>query len=173
MSNAKPPSPADDPFGAIGKAAEAANDSMEAETQATRIAEMEAKLAGIEPLLEQLQANSQIGPSLTSYVSDLRDEQVFFNRARYAVGCFAFVAMMGIIALLALAIFHPKSPLLTSPASAIAALVIGLVSGVVLLISAFAKGVFRSTVERHSDGFLPPALEKGVEFLGKTMGKRD
>lgn len=155
----------------IEAAADAAEQRVRAATPEDRISDLETKIAGLEPLLEQLQASSKIGPSLTSYVNDLRDEQVFFNRARYGVGCISGTVVIGLIGILSLALFNGASPLLKAPPVAIATFVIGLVSGIVFLLSAFVKGVFRSTAERHSDGFLPPALEKSMEFLGKIVGK--
>jgi tetrahydromethanopterin S-methyltransferase subunit F len=171
LSNAKQPEPETDELAVIGAAAEAAESAVESKDSKQRFAELEARLAGIEPLLEQLQANSKIGPMLSRYVEDLEEEQRFFNRARYWVGGFAAASVVGLIVLLLLAIFCSSSPLFKSPPVAIATFVIGLVSGIVFLISAFAKGVFRSTAERHSDGFLPPALEKSIDVLGKISGK--
>jgi hypothetical protein len=171
LSNAKRPEPATDDLAAIGAAAQAAKNAVESKDSELRFAELEARLAGIEPLLEQLQANSKIGPMLKDYIKDLREEQVFFNRARYGVGCFAALVVAVLIVLLLLAIFCSKSKLLEAPPVAIATFIVGLVSGIVFLISAFAKGVFRSTAERHADGFLPPALEKSIEVLGKITGK--
>jgi hypothetical protein len=158
---------------AISAAAEAAAAKQDQESESQRIQALEAKLAEIEPLLEQLQANSAIGPKLSEYIGDLRSEQVFFNRARYGVGGLALLTVFGVVGLLGLAIFHWDSPLLKASAGVVAAVVVGLVSSVVLLISGFVRGVFRSTVERHADGFLPPALEKAVEMVGKISGNRD
>lgn len=157
-------------FDAIEEAANAAVESQDRFSDEQRIQALEERIAGIEPLLEQLQANSAIGPELSKYVNDLRDEQVFFNYARYAVGALALVAILAIASLLAVAILHSASPLLKAPATAIAAVVVGLVSGIVFLISAFVKGIFRSTTERHADGFLPPALKEASEFLAKVVG---
>jgi hypothetical protein len=167
----KRPEPAKGDLAAIYVAAQAAEMAVESKDSEQRFVELEARLASIEPLLEQLQANSNIGPMLTRYVEDLEEEQRFFNLARYWVGGFAALSVAGLIALLLLAIFCPLSPLFKSPPVAIATFVIGLVSGIVFLISAFVKGVFRSTAERHADGFLPPALEKSIEVLGRIAGK--
>jgi hypothetical protein len=157
-------------LGPIAAAADAAAAKQDKASDEQRFQALEDRLAEIEPLLEQLQANSAIGPKLSQYVDDLRSEQVFFNRARYWVGGLSLIAVVAIAILLVIAIFHPSSPLLKAPATAIAAVVLGLVSGIVFLISAFAKGVFRSTIERHADGFLPPALEKSAELLAKLAG---
>jgi hypothetical protein len=121
--------------------------------------------------LEQLQANAEIGPELKSYIDDLRKEQVFFNHARNGIGCISVLLVLGLMVLLTLAIFNRQSPLFSAPPVAIATFILGMVSGIVFLVSAFIKGVFRSTVERHSDGFLPPALEKSVELFQKILGK--
>lgn len=75
------------------------------------------------------------------------------------------------MALLWAAIFHAKSPLLAAPPLAIATFVIGLVSAIALIMNSFVKAVFRSTADRHADGFLPPALEKAVELMNKVAGK--
>ena len=152
----------------IAAAAEAAAAPVDPEV---RIAFIEARLAEIEPLLEQAQANSALSTSLTNYVSDLRDEQKFFNRARYAVGCSGLLVIVAMAFLLGLAIFHPQSPLFKSSPHVVAAFVVSLLSGMVFILSAFAKGVFRSTVERHADGFLPPALERAAELADKVLGR--
>lgn len=154
--------------------AEAAGQAGNAATEAAsqdRLAAIEDRLASIEPLLEQAQANSLLGQKLSEYVADLRSEQVFFNRARYAVGCVSLLAVIGIVGLLCAAIFNSASPLLKAPPIAIAVFVLGMVTGATVLIGAFVKGVFRSTAERHADGFLPPALENAVGLLNKINGK--
>jgi len=158
----------DDPLSVIGLAATAAESIAENRSEAQRIADLENQLAKIEPLLEQLQKNSDTAVALSNYVGDLRDEQVFFNRARYALAGLAAVVIGLLIALLWIAIWNSRSPLLKASPAAIAAFVLGVVSGVVYLITSFAKGVFRSTAERHADGFLPPALEKGLEVYNKV-----
>lgn len=136
-----------------------------------RVTELENQIGKIEPLLEQLQYNAKLSDGLAQYVQDLRSEQIFFNQARYALALIAGVVIVLLIALLWIAVFHSKSPLLNAPAAAIAAFTLGIVSGVVFLINSFAKGVFRSTAERHADGFLPPALEKGMDIYNKVSGK--
>lgn len=160
--------PPNDPLSAIDLAATAAESIAESKPDEQRITDLESQLAKIEPLLEQLQKNSDTAVALSNYVGDLRDEQVFFNRARYVLAAFAAVVIILLIALLWIAIWNSKSPLLKAPPGAIAAFVLGVISGVVYLITSFAKGVFRSTAERHADGFLPPALEKGLEIYNKV-----
>jgi hypothetical protein len=167
-STPKPPNP---DLGDIAQAATAADDLAKKTSAADRLAALEERVASIEPLLEQAQANAKLGTKLTDYVDDLRSEQVFFNRARYAIGCISLLVIIGLVALLALAIFHSSSPLLTAPPLAIAAVIIGLVSSIALMLNSFVKGVFRSTNERHADGFLPPALEQGLELMHKVLGK--
>ena len=158
-------------FTDIAAAAVAAAETADNATDSDRVYALEQKIANIEPLLEQLQANSNIGLSLSSYVSDLRAEQVFFNRARYAVGCISLLSVTALIILLAAAILSGSSPLFKAQPAIVATFVIGMVSGIVFLLVAFTKGVFRSTAERHSDGFLPPALKKAAEIYGKISGK--
>lgn len=172
MSEKSPPNPLDPGLGKIADAANAAGDLANKATVTKRLGAVEERLASIEPLLEQLQANAALGTKLTEYVEDLRAEQVFFNRARYAVGCASLLAIVGLAVLLVMAIFHSRSPLLTAPPVAIATFVVGLVSGIAFMLTSFVKGVFRSTNERHADGFLPPALEKGLELMNKVTGKQ-
>lgn len=171
MSQNNPPDPIAEIGGTIAAAAGRAGARAGQTTQSVRIANLEERIASLEPLLEQLQANAALGTKLTEYVSDLRDEQVFFNRARNAAGCITILAIFSLVTLLAMAIFSAKSPLLASPPLAIAAVIVGLTSSIALLLNSFVKGVFRSTAERHADGFLPPALEKGLELLNKVSGK--
>jgi hypothetical protein len=171
LSKENPPEPIDPDLGKIEEAANTASDLAENVPAVERLDAVENRLASMEPLLEQLQANAELGTKLTDYINDLRSEQVFFNRARYAVGSVALLAIIGLVALLALAIFDGRSPLLTAPPIAIATFVVGLVSGIAFMLNAFVKGVFRSTNERHADGFLPPALEKGLELMNKVTGK--
>jgi tetrahydromethanopterin S-methyltransferase subunit F len=171
LSEKNPPESPGPDLGSILNAAFAVGDLAEKAPLPERIEALEERLASIEPLLEQLQGNAALGTKLNDYVDDLRAEQVFFNRARYAVGGLAAVAVVGLVLLLVLSIFHVRSPLLAAPPIAIATFVIGMVSGLVLLLGTFIKGVFRSTAERHADGFLPPALEKGLEVFNKVTGK--
>lgn len=167
MSKSNPP----DPLAVIAEAAGAAGARAGQVSQAARVTALEERIASLEPLLEQLQANAALGTKLTEYVSDLRDEQIFFNRARNGVAVIALLTIVGLMGLLALAIFSAKSPLLAAPPGAIATVVIGLATSIAFLLGAFVKGVFRSTAERHADGFLPPALEKGLELMNKVTGK--
>lgn len=160
-----------DPLSAIDSAAALAEESARHLPVQDRVSDLEAQLAKIEPLLEQLQKNAQTAANLANYIKDLRDEQIFFNRARYCLAVIAGAVVVLLIALLWIAIWHSKSPLLESPPGAIAAFVLGVVSGIVFLVNSFAKGVFRSTAERHADGFLPPALEKGLDVYNKVTGK--
>ncbi|MCL4672521.1 MAG: hypothetical protein KJZ64_06210 [Sphingomonadaceae bacterium] len=168
----KPPPKSDDPdFQTIQAAADAAGDQANQESADEKLRKLEERIAEIEPLLEQLQVNSQLGTKLTDYIEDLREEQRFFNRARVVVGRIVLATIIGILSLLALSIFHAKSPLLSASPIAIATFVVGLISGIALLLGSFTKGVFRSTAERHADGYLPPALEKSLELLNKVNGK--
>lgn len=166
-----PPDVPDPKLAAIGREADAAAERIAEAGSIERIQVLEARLADIEPLLEQLQANASIGPELAIYVRQLRAEQRFFNVARWVVGGAAFVAILLLTALLLLALLSSSSPLLKAAPAAIAAFVLGIVSGIVFLLNSFTKGVFRSTAKRHADGFLPPALEKGAEIYGKLMGR--
>ena len=166
MSQSSPPDTS-----AIAAAAGTAGAKAGEAKPAARIAALEERIASLEPLLEQLQANSALGTKLLEYVGDLRDEQVFFNKARKWVAFMGAVTIVGLGGLLALAIFNERSPLLTATPAAIATVVIGLTSSIAFLLGAFVKGVFRSTAERHADGFLPPALETGLEILNKVSGK--
>ena len=88
------------------------------------------------------------------------------------MGITSLLAIIGLGALLALAIFHSASPLLAAPPIAIATFIVGLVSGIAIMLNSFVKGVFRSTAERHAEGFLPPALESSLEIFNKITGKR-
>jgi uncharacterized membrane protein YqjE len=171
LSTSNQPETTDPDFGGIAAAAETAGDSANEATSLERLTALENRLAQTEPLLEQMQANAALGTALTDYVADLRSEQKFFNRARYAVGCTSLVAVVGLMLLLVLAIFHDSSPLLAAPPLGIVAFVLGLVSGVAILLTSFTKGVFRSTTDRHADGFLPPALQEGIEMFNKITGK--
>lgn len=136
-----------------------------------RLAAVEQSLASAEGLFEQLQENAQLGRNLNEYVDTLKSEQAFFNKARKWIGGLSIVVIIFLLALLAIAIFHAKSPLLGSPPAAIAAFIVSIISGAALLIHSFIKGVFRTAVNRHSDGFLPPALEKAADILNKINGK--
>lgn len=148
---------------------------MDAEDKGTptdaRIKKIEQRLAEIEPLLEQAQANSAISLALKDYISNLRDEQKFFNTARYFVGC-AALGIIGIISiLLFMAIFHHNSPLFKATPPVVAAFIVSMLSGMVFIVNSIAKGIFRSTVERHADGFLPPALSEAEKFYSRMTGK--
>ena len=155
----------------IAAAAAAAGERAGETPQADRISALEARIASIEPLLEQLQATSELSTKIGLYVEDLREEQRFFNVARIVVGVACVLSVIGLIVLLGLAIFHPRSPMLSAPPVAIATFIIGVVSGVVLILAGFVRGVFRTTVERHADGFLPPAFSTAVDALQKIIGK--
>lgn len=120
----------------------------DAATPEERIGKIETRLASIEPLLEQLQAQSELGVKIQTYVESLQAEQSFFNVARWILGAVWLVIVIFFGWLLWDAVYNAKSPLLTAPPIAIAAFVIGMVSGIVLLLSSFVRGVFRTTAER-------------------------
>jgi MFS superfamily sulfate permease-like transporter len=155
----------------IEAAAAEAMQMAEAATPEERIVSLEARLASIEPLLEQLQAQSELGVKIQKYVSSLQAEQSFFNVARWILGAIWVVIVIFFGWLLWDAVYSPKSPLLTAPPLAIATFVIGMVSGIVLLLSSFVRGVFRTTAERHAEGFLPPTLDAALEAYQKLIGK--
>lgn len=156
---------------AIGDAATLAQSIERKRTLLVRVRDLESQLGKIEPLLEQLQNNAQTATNLSNYISDLRAEQVFFNRARYVLAAAASIIILLLIILLWAAIWNSNSPLLKAPPAAVAAFILGIVSGIVFLINSFAKGVFRSTAERHADGFLPPAFETAFEVYKKVIDK--
>jgi MFS superfamily sulfate permease-like transporter len=166
-----PTSPVDGAFLGIEEAAQEAARLADAVTPEDRIASLEGRLASIEPLLEQLQAQSELGSKIQKYVASLQYEQTFFNYARWVLGLLWLVIIIGFAWLLRDAVYHPKSPLLGAPPIAIATFIIGMVSGIVLLLSSFVKGVFRTTSERHADGFLPPTLNAALEAYQKIIGK--
>lgn len=164
------PLPDEEALAGIGAAARAAERAVEHATTDQRLAAMEARLASVEPLLEQLQAQAALGTKIKDYIDDLRAEQRFFNRARWVVGGLCLLAVVALAWLLGDAIYNPHSPLLKAPPLAIATFVIGLVSGIVLLLSGFTKGVFRLAAERHAEGFLPPPLNAALEAYQKIIG---
>ena len=166
-----PPSkPLDPKLDAIAEAAGAATRKVVEAPVAERVAALEERLASMESLLEQAQANAGIGTQLNRYMKSLESEQDFFNEARFGIAILSGSVVIGLMALLALAIFSEGSPLLTSTPATAAAVVLGLVSGIVFVLNGFAKGLFRTTAERHADGFLPPALEKAAETFSKITG---
>lgn len=124
----------------------------------------------MEALLEQAQATAGIGTQLNRYMSSLESEQDFFNDARFGVAILSGAVVLGLMALLGLAIFSAQSKLLVASPPTAAAVVLGLVSGIVFVLNSFAKGLFRSAAERHGDGFLPPALEQAAETYSKITG---
>ena len=153
----------------IAEAAAAAMD--QSADPEVRFAALERRIAEIEPLLEQTQAYTALGTALTDYVGDLREEQKFFNFARYVVSGAALLVLVAISTILFLAIFHPISPLFKSDAHVVAVFVVAMLSGMVFIVTTFAKGLFRSTVERHADGFLPPALSEAEKLYSRLTGK--
>lgn len=155
----------------IEAAAADAGQRAEAETPDERLEKLESRLASIEPLLEQLQAQAELGVKIQGYVESLKIEQSFFNFARWALGAVWLIAIMFLLWLLGDAVYNVKSPLLSAPPIAIATFIVGMVSGIVLLLSSFVRGVFRVAAERHSEGFLPPTLNAVLEAYQKLIGK--
>ncbi len=135
-----------------------------------RIAALEEQIAKLEPLLEQQQMVAQVSVVFVDYVQDLRDEQAFLKTARYVLSAFTLVFAFLLVALLALAIFDSGSPLLRAPPTSIAIFVIGIVSGVTLLLLGLAKGVFRPAAERHTESLLPPPLEATLQLYDRIKG---
>lgn len=156
----------------IAAAAEDAGEKAKKATTQERLGRLESRLASVEPLLEQLQAQAELGLKIRDYVDDLRAEQTFFNVARWVVGIACILIVVFLLWLLRDAVYNRQSPLLSAPPVAIATFVIGIISGIVLLMSGFTKGVYRSAAERHSEGFLPPALNAALEAYQKIIGKR-
>jgi hypothetical protein len=142
-----------------------------AETSDERLEKLESRLASIEPLLEQLQAQAELGVKIQAYVESLKTEQSFFNAARWVLGAVWLLAIMFLLWLLRDAVYNARSPLLGAPPIAIATFIVGMVSGVVLLLSSLARGVFRVAAERHSEGFLPPTLNAVLEAYQNLIGR--
>lgn len=155
----------------IEAAAADAVQQAEAATPDERISNLEARLASIEPLLEQLQAQSALGVKIQKYVESLQSEQKFFNIARWVGGAVWLLIVLFLAWLLRDAIYNTQTPLFKASPIAIATFVIGMVSGIAFLLSSFVRGVFRTTSERHADGFLPPALNTALEAYQKLIGK--
>lgn len=162
--------PEDDSLAGIEAAAHEAGRAAESAQPDERLAALEARLASIEPLLEQLQAQAALGPKIKEYVDSLHAEQRFFNWARWIVGAISLLAVIGLAWLLRDAIYNPRSPLLRAPPLAIATFIVGLISGLVVLLSGFIKGVLRTAGERHAEGFLPPPLNAAIEAYQKLIG---
>lgn len=154
-------------------AADAAATAERSRTPEDRLSEIEGQIAKLEPLLEQKEQNPKIATAFLDYIDDLKSEQSFLYLARWAVGILALVIETLLISILALAIFCKNSPLLDSPPAVIAAVVLGLSSGIVFLINSLAKGTFRSASERHSDGFVPPTVEEAFKLWERLNGKSD
>lgn len=162
--------PLDPNLVAIADAAGEAKSKVVAAPVSDRVAALEERLASMESLLEQAQANAGIGTQLNRYMKGLESEQDFFNEARFGIAILSGSVVIGLMALLALAIFSERSPLLGSTPATAAAVVLGLVSGIVFVLNGFAKGLFRTAAERHADGFLPPALEEAAEKFSRITG---
>lgn len=90
---------------------------------------------------------------------------------RYVVGILAVLFVVVLIGILLSAIYSPFSPLLKAPPTAIGIFVVGLVSGIVVLVLGLVKGVFRTASERHGDGFIPPQLEAAMTLWDRINGK--
>lgn len=169
----KKPTDTESDFDSIKSAADAAAEAEKSRTPENRLSDIEAQIAKLEPLLEQKEQNPKIATTFSDYIDDLKAEQKFLYGARWTVGCLALIVELMLISILALAIFHHNSPLLSSPPAVIAAVVLGLSSGIVFLINSLAKGTFRSASERHSDGFVPPTVEEAYKLWERLNGKVD
>ena len=155
----------------LPKSASAAEERLSEQLVNKRLQALEDRLASIEPLLKQLQANGKIGPVLSHYVAELESEQRFFNAARWAVGFIAVAALLLLTILLWIAILSAKSPFLRAPSAAVAVFALRVISGIVFLLTPSSKAFFfGSTAERHADGYLPPSLEMAAQAYGKTAG---
>lgn len=162
--------PRDSDLGIIADVADAAESRVDATSTEDRVAALEDRLASMESLLEQAQANAGIGTQLNRYMKGLESEQEFFNEARIGIAALSGAVVIFLLILLYMAVFSSQSPLLKATPATAAAVVLGLVSGIVFVLNGFSKGLFRSTAERHADGFLPPALEHAAETYSKITG---
>lgn len=154
----------------IARHAATADELAESRSLQERIAELEERLASIEPLLEQREQAARVSSVFGGYIQDLRDEQKFMKVARWMFGGSTMLFAVMLVALLALAVFHPASPLLTAATYPAALFIVGCVSGVVVLLLALVRGVFRTAAERHGEGFVPPQIEAALQLYDRLKG---
>jgi hypothetical protein len=166
----KQPEPADDPIKAAAASAAAAVENVD---EQERLAQLEERIAKLEPLLEAREQDQKFNTVFTEYVSSLKDEQSFLKTARWAFGILAFGTILLLAAVLGLAIFCESSPLLknTTPPASVAIFVVGMFSAIAFLVGGVLKGLLRSASERHADGFMPPQIEEALKLHDRLNGK--
>jgi hypothetical protein len=150
-----------------------AAESTSAKRPSERLSVLEDQIAKLEPLLEQVERNNVVSQALADYLADLRDEQKFLKGVRWSVAIFTCGFAFLLVLLLVLSVFDADSPLLeagkTAP-YAVALFVVGVVSGVVLLLSGLIKGVFRPAADRQAESILPAPVEEAMKLYERLRG---
>jgi len=59
---------------------------------------------------------------------------------------------------------------LAAPPYAIAIFMVGAISGVVVLVLGVVNGIFKSAMERHKEGFIPPPVQSALELWDRLKG---
>jgi hypothetical protein len=162
--------PTDSP---ITLAAASAAAAVEEVNEQERLAQLEDRISKLEPLLEAQEQDQKFNAVFTDYVGSLKDEQSFLNTARWAFGILAFGTILLLVAVLGLAIFAGKSPLLEkdTPTASVAIFVVGMFSAIAFLVGGILKGLLRTASERHADGFMPPQIEEALKLHDRLNGK--
>ena len=164
------PTPRDSVSNQIARAAAVAVGFGDSDQNA-RLTQLEERVALLEPLLEAKEQDQKFNEVFSRYVQDLTDEQAFLKSARWAFGVLACILVSALLALLALSIFHPSSPLLKAPPASIALFIVGIFSATALVLNGALKAILRSASERHGDGFLPPQIDEALKLHDRLSGK--
>lgn len=126
---------------------------------------MEKRLADLEGIQEDLGKRDLAYSELTDYIKDLRSDLKDVRRARTIYGATALFIVGFLLALLVGLAFSPTSPVLRLPQYPAAALLIGVLTGAIVIILALAKNAHRLPSERQSEDSNLPQVELITQLI--------
>lgn len=149
-------------FPAIGaEAAKVGNQSLE-----SRVAALESRLAQMEAAGEGREKFVRFLDLLNEYVVDLKNElrSVRFIRFVTVVFALSFAALLA--AVMICVVFFERQSFFWFNSNAFPVLIIGTVSGTVLLYISLLKGSFRTISDRHKDDLMPEHVKEVRDAVG-------
>jgi hypothetical protein len=130
-----------------------------------RLSALEERLANLEGIQEDLNKREIAYSELTDYIKDLRSDLRDVRRARTIYGAAALFIVGFLLFLLVGLAFDPRSPISKLPQYPAAALLIGVLTGAIVILLTLAKSAHRLPTERQAEETNLPQVELITQFL--------
>lgn len=150
---------------AISAAASNAQASLAAVPDDDRLLILEKRLADLEVYQEDFAKRDTAYADFSEYVKDLRSDLRDVRRARTVYGGAALLVVGFLLVVLVELVFDVNSPIRRLPQYPAAALLIGILTGAVIILLALAKSAHRLPAEKQSEEANLPQIELLSQLL--------